>query len=183
MRIRRAVLLFQIRQANNGRHHDRKAAMNSTKVRALCCECGSLRTVSARYTYARTSDPTTRVADDGRDSRGWRALITLKCQHCKELTFHAQIRDDLSPDDLSDLETRLRAHPLDFSIRCGRCPQDARFGIWTSHGAGGCRDDSGFRCALHAAEILDHWERGLGGFLRCGCRVDELEEHLRMMPL
>ena len=101
---------------------------------------------------------------------------TLRCRHCAGSTRHAMIRDELSPDELDELDTQLRAHPLDFAIRCGRCPQDARFGIWTSHGSGGCRDESGFRCALHAAEILQHWENGLGGVLNCGCEVDAVEE-------
>lgn len=163
-------------------NHDRKAAMNSTtQVRALCCECGSLRTVSAKYKRFDQN-----WSDDYRPQwhpRGWRATNTLKCATCKSATRHAQIRDDLSADALKELESQLRACPLEFDVACGLCSREARFAVWVSHSNAGCCDAMGFRCALHAAEILEHWESGLGGVLRCGCEVDTLEEHVRVMPL
>jgi hypothetical protein len=58
------------------------------RVRALCCKCGNLRTVSARYS------PRDRTADDGRDPQGWRMTGTLMCSECKTTTTHALLRDD-----------------------------------------------------------------------------------------
>lgn len=150
-------------------------------IRALCCICGTVRTVSAKYTRFDENH-----SDDYRHARhphGWRATVTLKCSHCKSKTRHAQLRDDLPADALRELDQQLRAYPLEYAVPCGLCSREAKFGVWVSHSAGGCHDEMGFRCALHAAEVESHWENGLGGFLQCGCEVDALEEHLRMMPL
>jgi hypothetical protein len=57
--------------------------------RALCCQCGQLRTVSARF-VRRDANLTYEVpAEKG----GWRMTITLKCGHCGRLTRHAKLRD------------------------------------------------------------------------------------------
>jgi hypothetical protein len=64
---------------------------NNTRVRALCCECGNLRTVSARY--RRRDDAHSR--DSGADARGWRMTATLRCSACGSGTVHALLRDDV----------------------------------------------------------------------------------------
>jgi hypothetical protein len=61
-----------------------------THVRALCCDCGNLRYVSARYAGRREPSDTNRSRDDGSDPRGWRMTRTLKAS-----TVHALLRDDL----------------------------------------------------------------------------------------
>jgi hypothetical protein len=66
-------------------------ARTMTAVRALCCECGNLRTVSAKH--GRRLDANN-SADDSRDSRGWRMTGTLKCSPCGAHTRHAYLRED-----------------------------------------------------------------------------------------
>jgi hypothetical protein len=61
-----------------------------THVRALCCECGNLRTVSAKY-RPRNDDNRSGECDD--DPRGWRVTGTFKCSVCGTATRHAQLRD------------------------------------------------------------------------------------------
>jgi hypothetical protein len=62
-------------------------------VRALCCECGNLRTMSSRHSFGER-DPND-SCDDGTHPRGWRMTGTLKCGVCKTSTRHALLRDDL----------------------------------------------------------------------------------------
>jgi hypothetical protein len=62
-----------------------------TRVRALCCECGNLRTVSANH-RSRNDDNRSGECDD--DARGWRVTGTLKCSVCGGKTRHALLRDD-----------------------------------------------------------------------------------------
>jgi hypothetical protein len=59
------------------------------KRRALCCECGTLRTCGARY-YPRNR--TSEVAEEGR------TLGDLKCTMCGTTTRHALPRDH-EPED------------------------------------------------------------------------------------
>jgi hypothetical protein len=63
--------------------------------RALCCECGNLRTVSARY--AVPQDANRAFDDDDHDHPGrlWRMTGTLRCNACESLTRHALLRDDV----------------------------------------------------------------------------------------
>jgi hypothetical protein len=63
----------------------------STRVRALCCECGNLRTVSAKYKAPRSDDNRSLECYD--DPRGWRVTCTLKCSVCGTKTRHAMLRD------------------------------------------------------------------------------------------
>lgn len=75
---------------------------------------------------------------------------------------------------------------LDFEIPCGHasCRYPADFGVWVSHGSHACRPDTGFRCAVHADELEQHWTNGLGGVMQCGCTVDgALEDHFRLVAL
>lgn len=58
-----------------------------TRVNALCCTCGNLRTVSSDY-YYRHHDP--EHADSARGkAEGWRKTQALKCAACGERTRHA----------------------------------------------------------------------------------------------
>lgn len=58
------------------------------RVRALCCVCGQLRTVSS--TFSRQDGNHTRELERG---SAWRFTDTLKCDHCGALTRHALLRD------------------------------------------------------------------------------------------
>jgi hypothetical protein len=69
-------------------------------VRALCCECGNLRTVSSLF---RSRD---HVYDcDDKHPERWRMTDTLKCSVCGSPTRHAVLRDD-HPDHRDDAEER-----------------------------------------------------------------------------
>jgi hypothetical protein len=78
--------------------------MTAPRVRALCCECGNLRTVSSRHAGA-CGDPD-RSSDDGLHPLGWRMTITLNCGHCGRLTRHAKLRDgDPYRDSMEERQT------------------------------------------------------------------------------
>ena len=62
------------------------------QVRALCCECGQLRTVSTRYQPRRDDN-----LSHFNDPRGWRATGALKCAHCQAKTRHALLQDQFPP--------------------------------------------------------------------------------------
>jgi hypothetical protein len=64
--------------------------MTTARIRALCCECGNLRTVTANYKLPRDNN---RSIECGDDPRGWRVTGTLKCAVCKAKTRHALLRD------------------------------------------------------------------------------------------
>jgi hypothetical protein len=88
------------------------AAIISPANRALCCECGNLRTVAA--SFRRRDDNYT--CDDNRHPEGWRVTLTLRCAICKSPTRHAALRDycyDGRPDDeFRDIaETRQHLDP------------------------------------------------------------------------
>lgn len=78
--------------------------LRGVRVRALCCECGMLRTVGVRY--RRRNDDN--LSYDGRDAdpkgRGWRATGTLKCSVCRTDTCHAHLRDELTPEHRDEFE-------------------------------------------------------------------------------
>jgi hypothetical protein len=76
----------------------------NTRVRALCCECGNLRTVSANHSPPRDEN---RTADARDEPRGWRMTGTLKCRVCRTRTRHALLRDD-TPDYRDSAEERDR---------------------------------------------------------------------------
>jgi hypothetical protein len=60
-------------------------------TRALCCECGNLRTVGADYWPPKDGN---RTREEGfGDHRGWRWTGTLKCSVCMIKTRHALLRD------------------------------------------------------------------------------------------
>jgi hypothetical protein len=61
-----------------------------TRVRALCCECGNLRTVSANH---RSRNDDNRSGECVDDPRGWRCTGTLRCSECGSKTRHALLRD------------------------------------------------------------------------------------------
>lgn len=98
----------------------------NTRVRALCCACGNLRTANAQW--ARRFEPadTARSSDDGDDPRGWRMTRTLKCTACKAQTVHALLSDD-QPDcrDLAEEREHQQqrvcklAHTLGFTVPAG----------------------------------------------------------------
>jgi hypothetical protein len=62
-------------------------------LNALCCECGSLRTVSADYCFRR-GDPNRSTDGFGDHPRGWRYTGTLLCSACGLRTRHALLRTD-----------------------------------------------------------------------------------------
>jgi hypothetical protein len=66
-----------------------------TRVRALCCECGNPRTVSANYKRRNDGNQSGECDDD---PRGWRLTCTLKCSVCGARTRHAMLRDDAHRD-------------------------------------------------------------------------------------
>ena len=78
------------------------------RIRALCCECGNLRTVSGNYSLPHDANRT-HESDPG-DHRGWRVTGTLKCAVCVTKTRHALLRDDDKPEhrDYAELRDRER---------------------------------------------------------------------------
>jgi hypothetical protein len=81
-----------------------------TRVRALCCECGNLRTVSANYGPPRDGNHS---VEGCADPRGWRVTGTLKCSICKVKTRHALLRDgDKRRDSAEPPEHRCADLPL-----------------------------------------------------------------------
>lgn len=86
-----------------GKVAENRPSRPNVRVRALCCECGMLRTVSWHY---RRNDAN--YTWDGRDAdpqgRGWRSTGTLKCSVCRRDTCHAHLRDELSPEDRDRFE-------------------------------------------------------------------------------
>jgi hypothetical protein len=81
----------------------------ASSVRALCCECGNLRRVNARY---RRYDDNLSY-DDNLHPLGWRCTITLKCWICRGPARHAILRDDVSdrPEFRDIAETRMHLAP------------------------------------------------------------------------
>ncbi|WP_324666437.1 putative PhiRv2 prophage protease [Mycobacterium canetti] len=68
--------------------------MNTTdRVRALCCQCGTTRTFSPRYSFPWDANYS-RDAGPDREPHGWRMTGTLKCSTCRARTRHAVLRDD-----------------------------------------------------------------------------------------
>ena len=76
------------------------------KVRALCCECGTLRTVDRSFRRRDDND-----THDGRHSdpqgRGWRMTGTLKCSVCTTNTRQAMLRDELDAQSRDRLEAEM----------------------------------------------------------------------------
>lgn len=61
--------------------------MNASTVRALCCVCGNLRTVSSNYRRGHVGDAQWSIYGFNR------ALLDLKCSNCDDVTQHAYLRD------------------------------------------------------------------------------------------
>ncbi|MGA8332960.1 MAG: DUF6315 family protein [Mycobacterium sp.] len=89
-----------------------------TRVRALCCECGNLRTVSAHH-RSRKDDNRSGECDD--DPRGWRVTGTLKCSVCGGKTRHALLRDD--DPEFRDI-AELGRHEQQLAIAAAALPPD-----------------------------------------------------------
>jgi hypothetical protein len=80
-----------------------QALRRASRVRALCCQCGNLRTMSTGY--HRNDD--NRTFEDNRHPLGWRCTTTLKCSICRDSTRHAVLRDDEDRPEFRDIaETR-----------------------------------------------------------------------------
>lgn len=78
--------------------------------RALCCECGQLRTFSANYHFALADENAPQSVGHFTDPRGWRATGTLKCAHCGRRTRHAVLRE---PDPrFRDYDERVQEYTL-----------------------------------------------------------------------
>lgn len=58
---------------------------------ALCCSCGTLRTVSPKFSGAHPD------IDSRTNANGWRALSMLKCVTCGTMTRHADLLDPGEP--------------------------------------------------------------------------------------
>jgi hypothetical protein len=86
-----------------------RALRRALPIRALCCGCGNLRTVSADY---RRRDDNLSF-EDNLHPLGWRCTGTLKCSICRAPTRHAVLRDDDSdrPEfrDIAETRQHLRA--------------------------------------------------------------------------
>jgi hypothetical protein len=80
--------------------------MTAARERALCCECGNLRTVAANYNPPRDANRTMEWVDP----RGWRMTGTLKCPICATRTRHALLRDTDEPQlrDYAELRDHAR---------------------------------------------------------------------------
>lgn len=72
-------------------------------VPALCCVCGTQRTVSADY--SRNRDPNHASSVQGRKA-GWRYTQTLKCDGCGQPTRHALLRPGGSWQDIDEAYQR-----------------------------------------------------------------------------
>jgi hypothetical protein len=80
--------------------------MTAERVRALCCECANLRTVSGNYSLPNDGNLTYEY--DYGDHPGWRLTGTLKCSICRTKTRHAILRDHDEYRDFAELEKRER---------------------------------------------------------------------------
>ncbi|WP_142276782.1 zinc finger domain-containing protein [Mycobacterium persicum] len=60
-------------------------------IRALCCECGNLRTVSANH-FFRHDDKNRAQGGFAEDTRGWRSTGTLLCRNCGRPARHALLQ-------------------------------------------------------------------------------------------
>lgn len=77
-----------------------------TRLRALCAECGNLRTVAANYNAPHDVNRTDETSDG---QRGWRCTATLKCSVCGAKTCHALLRSDDDPfRDVAELREHER---------------------------------------------------------------------------
>lgn len=74
--------------------------------RALCCVCGTLRTVSARYSPRLDENHTFDDGDRDQPGRFWRMTCTLKCATCGHSARHALLRDDVAPAYRDGAEAR-----------------------------------------------------------------------------
>lgn len=92
---------------------DQSRRERHAQVRALCCDCGNVRTTS---TYGSHGEPDAAVlATWARfDLAPSRCTVWRKCQICGEQTRHAWLRDDLPAEDRADLDAPLsqRLSPL-----------------------------------------------------------------------
>jgi hypothetical protein len=77
----------------------------TTRIRALCCECGNLRTVAANYNPPRDAN---RTGECEPDKGGWRVTGTLKCWICATNTRHALLRDHDDYRDFAELSEHQR---------------------------------------------------------------------------
>jgi hypothetical protein len=74
-----------------------------TRIRALCCECGNVRSAAENYRGPRDANRSDETSD--REQRGWRCTLTLKCSVCGTKTRHALLRsDDDEHRDFAELQ-------------------------------------------------------------------------------
>lgn len=101
-----------------------------TRLRALCCECGNLRSVAATYNAPRDDNRTDETSD--RDGRGWRCTATLKCSNCGNKTRHALIREDNDEyRDVAELRDYERLFAPELPFACARLVAN-----WFTHSTG-----------------------------------------------
>jgi hypothetical protein len=77
----------------------------TTRIRALCCECGNLRTVATNYNPPCDAN---RIDECEPNERGWRLTCTLKCSICATKTRHALLRDYDDYRDFAELSEHQR---------------------------------------------------------------------------
>lgn len=78
-------------------------AKTKESVPALCCVCGTQRSVSPDY--SRYRDPNSAESDQGK-TEGWRHTQTLKCDACGQRTRHALLRGDARWRDVDEERQR-----------------------------------------------------------------------------
>lgn len=88
-------------EANEAAEAERARELSAGRTRALCCQCGALRTCNARRSRW---EPTIGGSYQPRD--GHRVTEQLKCFECREITTHAVL---LAHDHRDDVEAADRA--------------------------------------------------------------------------
>ena len=88
--------------------------------RALCCACGTQRTVSADYSFRRDDNKSRDDGDHWHPGHFWRMTGTLKCSACKAMTRHALLRDDDIPEHRDGAANRHDQRAADRADRARR---------------------------------------------------------------
>lgn len=85
---------------------DHRQDRKRPQVRALCCECGAIRTTSTHAAHGEP-DPDT-VEFYGRHNEiAPRCTVQRKCQECQRQTRHAWLRDDLPVEEREQVRATL----------------------------------------------------------------------------
>lgn len=156
----------------------RAAELSKGRTRALCCQCGALRTCNARR---HRWEPTVGGTYQPRD--GHRVTEDLKCFECQEITTHAVL---LAHDHRNDVEVADRApsrHALAIRDLEGQVKRLAEFNVSVTYRPGYAKrkDDmdlfysSGYEYNNNAAQ----WEISLDENMAPRLQVLMLQEYWR----